>query len=136
KRRRRPRDDEHRRVRDLRDHRRRRAVRQRAEVAARVRRIRRRLADAVPPRPRTTADVVRAIAIRSRLGGRSVLDGVDLAIRRGEVFVIMGPSGCGKTTMLRHLCGLLRPDSGSVYVDGRDLYAMRRDELDALRLRT
>ena len=96
----------------------------------------RRLAEAVAVRPRATADVVRAIAVRTSLGGRCVLDGVDLAIRRGEVFVIMGPSGCGKTTMLRHLCGLLRPDSGSVYVDGRDLYAMGRSELDALRLRT
>jgi phospholipid/cholesterol/gamma-HCH transport system ATP-binding protein len=86
--------------------------------------------------PRRTEDLVRAVAIQTEFGGRPVLRGVDLAVRRGEVFVIMGPSGCGKTTMLRHLCGLARPGAGTVYVDGRDLYAMPRAELDALRLRT
>ena len=66
--------------------------------------------------PRRTDDLVRAVALSSVFGNRVVLDGVDLAIRRGEVFVIMGPSGCGKTTLLRHLCGLVPPALGSVFV--------------------
>jgi phospholipid/cholesterol/gamma-HCH transport system ATP-binding protein len=65
-----------------------------------------------------------------------VLDGVDVAIRRGEVFVIMGPSGCGKTTLLRHLCGLLPPTSGSVTVGGHDVYGASPELLQHLRLRT
>jgi phospholipid/cholesterol/gamma-HCH transport system ATP-binding protein len=83
-----------------------------------------------------TNDLVRAVALTSVFGERTVLDGVDLAIRRGEVFVIMGPSGCGKTTLLRHLCGLLPPSLGAVSVAGHDLYTASPDLLHNLRLRT
>jgi phospholipid/cholesterol/gamma-HCH transport system ATP-binding protein len=85
---------------------------------------------------RQNEDLVRAIAVSTMFGDRQVLQGVDLAIHRGEVFVIMGPSGCGKTTLLRHLCGLLPPSVGSVFVDGRDIYAADADEMKALRLRS
>ena len=85
---------------------------------------------------RRNDDLVRAIAVTTTFGGRDILRGIDLAVRRGEVFVLMGPSGCGKTTVLRHLCGLLPPTSGSVFVDGRDLYGLDADDLDRLRLRT
>ena len=86
-------------------------------------------------RPRQE-DIVRAIAVSTAFDGREVLRGVDLGIRRGEIFVIMGPSGCGKTTMLRHLCGLLPPTVGSVFVDGEDLYTLGDDRLKSVRLRT
>ena len=66
--------------------------------------------------PSGAQEIVRALAVTTRFGEHTVLDGVDLAIRRGEVFVIMGPSGCGKTTLLRHLCGLHAPTIGSVTV--------------------
>src|SRR5688572_30669921 len=79
-------------------------------------------------------DIVHGIALRSVLGGREVLQGIDLAIHRGEVFVILGPSGCGKTTLLRHLCGLRAPTSGSVFMNGSDLYQVGEDELNRLRL--
>ncbi|MBP8299087.1 MAG: ATP-binding cassette domain-containing protein, partial [Planctomycetes bacterium] len=83
-----------------------------------------------------TNDLVRAVALTTVFGDRTVLDGVDLAIRRGEVFVIMGPSGCGKTTLLRHLCGLLPPTLGSISVAGHDLYTASPELLHDLRLRT
>jgi ABC-type polar amino acid transport system ATPase subunit len=54
--------------------------------------------------------------LRKVLGGRTVLDGVSLAIRAGESVAIMGPSGSGKTTLLRCLNGLERPDAGAVRV--------------------
>jgi spermidine/putrescine transport system ATP-binding protein len=54
------------------------------------------------------------------LGGRRVVDGVDLSIRRGEFFALLGPSGCGKTTMLRMISGFDAPDEGQVLLDGRD----------------
>ncbi|MEM7203846.1 MAG: ATP-binding cassette domain-containing protein [Planctomycetota bacterium] len=81
-------------------------------------------------------DVVRALAISSFYGEREVLRGIDLGIRRGEVFVIMGPSGCGKTTLLRHLCGLQPPTAGAVFVRGRDLYSQDREEQRQIRLGT
>ena len=85
---------------------------------------------------RSTDDLIRAVAVTTVFGERTVLDGIDLAIRRGEVFVLMGPSGCGKTTMLRHLCGLQRPTLGSVYVCGHDVYELPPDRLHDLRLDT
>ncbi|MFO1141017.1 MAG: ABC transporter ATP-binding protein [Amaricoccus sp.] len=52
------------------------------------------------------------------LGGKPVLDRIDLAARRGEVVVLLGPSGCGKTSLLRLVAGLLAPDAGRILVNG------------------
>jgi putative spermidine/putrescine transport system ATP-binding protein len=54
-------------------------------------------------------------------GPARVLDGVDLAVSRGEFISLLGPSGCGKTTLLRIVAGLLAPDAGRVTLDGDDL---------------
>ena len=50
--------------------------------------------------------------------GEPVLKGVDLVVREGETLVLLGPSGTGKSVLLKHAIGLLRPDRGSVTVDG------------------
>jgi len=55
-----------------------------------------------------------------RRGERALLDGVTLAVRRGEYVALMGPNGSGKTTLVRHLNGLLQPTEGSVHVLGLD----------------
>ncbi|GIJ12509.1 amino acid ABC transporter permease/ATP-binding protein [Micromonospora andamanensis] len=62
--------------------------------------------------------VLEARDVRKKLGGRLVLDGVDLAVRRGEVCVLIGPSGSGKSTLLRCLNRLLTTDDGIVLLDG------------------
>src|SRR5271156_5358512 len=66
-------------------------------------------------------------------GGRCVLNGVDLDIQRGEVMVLLGASGSGKSTMLRHIIGLERPDSGTVHVQGIDINHCTAAELKAIR---
>ena len=71
---------------------------------------------------------------KSYLGAR-VLDGVDLDVRRGETLVILGGSGSGKSTLLRCLVGLERPDSGTVRIDGVDVFGAGRHELSRLRQR-
>jgi ABC-2 type transport system ATP-binding protein len=53
--------------------------------------------------------------------GFSALKGVDLAIRRGEIFALLGPNGAGKTTLIGIVCGLVRATSGKVVVDGHDI---------------
>jgi len=53
--------------------------------------------------------------------GFHALKGVDLAIRRGEIFALLGPNGAGKTTLIGIVCGLVRPTSGAVLVDGADI---------------
>jgi len=64
-----------------------------------------------------------------------VLDGVTLAVRKGETMVIIGRSGCGKSVLLKHINGLIRPDRGSVLVEGRDVGQLSGEELNALRLK-
>lgn len=51
-------------------------------------------------------------------GRLAVLEGLDLTLRAGEFVALVGPSGCGKSTLLEILCGLQRPDSGTVEIDG------------------
>ncbi len=61
------------------------------------------------------------------------VDGVDLAVRRGEIVLIVGPSGAGKTTLLTMIGGVLRPTSGSVSINGHDITAMKESELTNVR---
>ena len=68
-------------------------------------------------------------------GGRPVLDGVDIDIQRGKITAIMGPSGTGKTTLLKLIGGQLKPDAGSVTVDGLDVHSLSRERLFRLRQR-
>ncbi len=65
--------------------------------------------------------------------GRRVLDGVDLRLRAGTLTAVRGRSGSGKTTLLRVLCGLERPDAGTVHVAGTDLAGLDRAGLAAVR---
>ena len=64
---------------------------------------------------------------------RPILRGIDMTIARGKLTAIMGGSGCGKTTILRLIGGQLRPQRGRVIVAGKDVAALGRDELFALR---
>lgn len=56
-----------------------------------------------------------------RFGSRTVVDRIDLQVRRGEIFGFLGPNGSGKTTFIRMLCGLLRADGGSGQCLGHDV---------------
>lgn len=62
-----------------------------------------------------------ATGLARTLGGRRVLDGVDLAVPPGEVVGLLGPNGAGKTTCFRLIAGLDRPDAGTVSLDGKPL---------------
>jgi phospholipid/cholesterol/gamma-HCH transport system ATP-binding protein len=85
----------------------------------------------VPSEP--SGDLVQIRNLVFRRGKRSIFNGVSLNIARGKVTGIMGPSGCGKTTLLRFIGGQLRPDSGEVIVEGRNVPDLKRDELFATR---
>ena len=63
------------------------------------------------------------------------LDGVDLTVEKGEFVAIVGTSGSGKSTLLHMLGGLDRPTEGKVFVDGKDIFALKDEELTIFRRR-
>lgn len=73
--------------------------------------------------------VLRSRGLVARLGGRAVLQGVDLALPSGCVTALIGPNGSGKSTLLRSLAGLLPPAAGSVELEGRPLAALTPRQL-------
>jgi phospholipid/cholesterol/gamma-HCH transport system ATP-binding protein len=79
--------------------------------------------------------VIRTAGLVKRYGGRAVLRGVDLEVRRGETMVILGGSGDGKSTLLRLMIGSIPPDEGRIEVLGRDLAQLDEAGLDDLRKR-
>ena len=71
--------------------------------------------------------------VHKSFGPQKVLDGLDLDIPAGKITAIIGPSGEGKSVLLKHLIGLLQPDSGAVEVDGESIVDLRRTELNRIR---
>ena len=59
--------------------------------------------------------------VKTYASGFQALKGVDLSIRRGEIFALLGPNGAGKTTLISIICGIVNATSGSVLADGHDI---------------
>ncbi len=88
---------------------------------------------AVQPAPRSYASaldrlraptMLRVEDVRVRFGGVTALDGASLVVPRGEICAVIGPNGAGKSTLFNVVTGLVRPASGRVYLDGRDVTEM------------
>ena len=71
--------------------------------------------------------MIDAQGVKKRYGNRQILRGVDLLVETGETLVIIGGSGCGKSTFLKCAIGLVRPDEGSIAVDGMDITKLTRE---------
>ena len=68
------------------------------------------------------SDVILEITkLRKRFGGVQAVDGIDLTIRRGELLGIIGPNGSGKTTLVNLITGFVKPDTGRIVFDGRNI---------------
>jgi phospholipid/cholesterol/gamma-HCH transport system ATP-binding protein len=91
-------------------------------------------APAVDERPAADA-AVRLEHVSKRFGARAVLDDVTFAVPRSRAFCILGRSGTGKSVTLRHIIGLVKPDAGHVFVEGRDITALGSRELAEVRRR-
>lgn len=70
--------------------------------------------------------IVRLSGVRKAFGVTRAVDGLSLAVGRGEMFGVIGPDGAGKTTALRMICGLIKADAGTVRVRGVDPFVNRR----------
>ena len=77
--------------------------------------------------------MIRFVDVHKRFGERIVLDGFSLDVPDGKTTVLIGASGSGKSVILKHVVGLLRPDRGSVEVDGRRVEALDAEGLTTLR---
>ncbi len=85
-------------------------------------------------RPASTGDnLIEVRDLHFQRGNRSIFEGVDIDIARGKITAIMGPSGTGKTTLLRLIGGQLRPDRGSIYLNGNNIPKLNRTELFEVR---
>ncbi|MEK7372854.1 MAG: ATP-binding cassette domain-containing protein [candidate division NC10 bacterium] len=79
--------------------------------------------------------MIRVEDLHRSFGGQRVLRGLTLQVAPGEIMVVIGRSGGGKSVLLKHLLGLLRPDSGRVVVNGTDITHLRGPALDRIRER-
>ncbi|GBE04981.1 MAG TPA: ABC transporter ATP-binding protein [Nitrospirae bacterium] len=77
--------------------------------------------------------MIELIDLHKSFGKLQVLKGVDLKIEAGESVVVIGGSGSGKSVLLKHIIGLLRPDKGSVMVDGLDIAEIDKKHLSDVR---
>ncbi len=77
--------------------------------------------------------MVQLIDVKKGFGERQVLKGMSLDVPRGSTCVVLGGSGMGKSVLMKHIIGLLQPDSGSVLIDGEDISRMDAMELKRVR---
>jgi phospholipid/cholesterol/gamma-HCH transport system ATP-binding protein len=75
------------------------------------------------------------VKLNKYFDSHKVLDKLSLQIETGSTCVIIGRSGCGKSVLLKHIVGILSPDSGHVFVDGKEVNKLKDKELDSLRMR-
>ena len=79
--------------------------------------------------------MIEFVNVSKSLMGKKVLDGVSFRVEKGDTFVLVGPSGAGKSVTLKHMICLLRPDEGSVLLDGADIGTASSSDVEIIRRR-
>lgn len=79
--------------------------------------------------------MIRIVDLKKSFNGQEVLRGINLEIPEGKRTVIIGRSGEGKSVLLKHIVGLLKPDSGSIYIDGEDITNLKGESLNRIKRR-
>lgn len=77
--------------------------------------------------------MIEIIDLRKSFNTQAVLNGLNLTIEKGELVAIIGQSGGGKSVLLKHMIGLIRPDSGRIVIEGADITDIHRREMDEVR---
>lgn len=77
--------------------------------------------------------MIDVVGLHKYFGSKKVLQGVNLKVEKGESMVVLGGSGSGKSVLLKHIVGILKPDSGSVVIDGVDITSLNEKGLYEVR---
>ena len=80
-------------------------------------------------------NVIEISELTKSFDGHKVLDRLNLNIEKGSTLVVIGRSGCGKSVLLKHIMGILRPDSGRIVIDGKNILDLDEKEFNKLRLK-
>jgi phospholipid/cholesterol/gamma-HCH transport system ATP-binding protein len=83
----------------------------------------------------TSSPIIQVHNLRKRFDAQSVLSGLNIDIMSGEILAVIGRSGTGKSVFLKHLIGLMRPDSGRVLIAGEDIHQAHRRQREKIRER-
>ena len=96
-----------------------------------------------PPSPKISSEphltsgngsqMIAVRALKKQIDGQEILRGVDLEIRKGETLALIGRSGGGKSVLLKHIIGLMEPDSGEIWIEGQNIVGMNERQLAAIR---
>lgn len=78
-------------------------------------------------------NIIELKEVHKSFGSQKVLNGVNLNVNKGETLSVIGNSGCGKSVLIKHLIGLLQPDSGTIIVEGQDINKISDNELTEVR---
>ncbi|MDO9531964.1 MAG: ABC transporter ATP-binding protein [Deltaproteobacteria bacterium] len=73
--------------------------------------------------------MIKIVNLTKSFGGHKVLDGINLTMPTGQITVVIGKSGVGKSVLLKHIIGLLKPDSGQIIIDGQDMSLLKGRQL-------
>src|SRR5437762_5369667 len=72
--------------------------------------------------------MIRVCSLKKKIGQQEILRGIDLEVATGETLAIIGRSGGGKSVLLKHLVGLMEPDAGEIWIEGKNITGMNRSE--------
>ena len=82
---------------------------------------------------RNSSPMIAVSALAKKIGQQEILRGVNLEVPSGETLAIIGRSGGGKSVLLKHIVGLMQPDTGEIWIDGQNITGMNERELGAVR---
>src|SRR6476646_998689 len=96
-----------------------------------------------PPSPNVSAEsplvsdnsspMIAVRSLQKKIGEQQILSGVDLKISSGETLAIIGRSGGGKSVLLKHMVGLMEPDSGEIWIKGQNIMGLKERRLGGIR---